>query len=269
MNNCYRFDKLELKGKPIFKSIDATYIIHLEGNGRYNSILKELSKVIPSKNIYIVYNKGYKKCKKFDFINRPALDIVDSNFNIFLHSNEMKYENILILEDDFIFENINNTDAENIDKFMIENKNKNISYLLGAVPFMLIPTFNQDHFRGILTLGMHAVICTRIYRDNMLKVNQKEINDWDLKDIFKLNKYVYKKPLCFQTFPLTDNRKQWVDSGIIIKITDFFLNITKLDKQIHPGYDIMYIFAKLIFIVLFIIILIVSNKLFNKYHNRK
>lgn len=260
MNNCYRFEKIHLKGDPIFESIDATYIIHLEDNGRYNSILKELSKVIPSKNIYIVFNKGYKKCKKADFINKPALDIVDSNFNIFLHSNEMKYENILILEDDFVFEDINKTDSKEIDRFMIKNKNKNISYLLGALPFILIPTFNLYHYRGILTGGMHAVIYTRIYRDSILKRNQKEIKDWDMKDFFKLNKYVYKKPLCFQTFPLTKNRKQWFDTNIINKLSDFFFKITKLDKQIHPGYDIMYVFSKsIIFIIIFILIIKLRN----------
>ena len=260
MNNCYRFEKLELKGNPIFESIDATYIIHLEYNGRYNSILNELSKIIPSKNIYIVFNKGYKKCKKADFINKPALDIVDSNLNIFSHSNEMKYENILILEDDFVFEDINKTDTTEIDRFMIKNKNKNISYLLGALPFILIPTFNLDHYRGILTGGMHAVIYTRIYRNNILKLNQKEIKDWDMKDFFKLNKYVYKKPLCFQTFPLTKNRKQWFDTSILYYLSDFFFKITKLDTQIHPGYDIMYVFSKsIIFIIIFILIIKLRN----------
>jgi hypothetical protein len=263
MSNCYRFDKLELKEKPIFKSIDATYIIYLEGNGRLQSILNQLSNIIPSKNVYIVYNKGYKKCKKADFINKPALDIVDTNLNIFLHSNEKNYKNILILEDDFIFENVDRVDVEKIDNFMIKNKDKNISYLLGAIPFILIPTFNLDHYIGLLTGGMHSVIYTRKYRNSILKLNQKEIKDWDMKDFFKLNKYIYKKSLCYQTFPLTDNRKQWFNSNIFNFIINLCLKITKLDTQIHPGYDIMYVFSKLILIILFIIIFIVIIKLRN------
>lgn len=184
MNNCYRFKKIHLNGEPIFKSIDAIYIIHLEGNGRYDSILKKLSNMVPSKNVYILFNKGFKRCKKQDFIDVTNKDIVDSNLNIFYHSNEMNYENILILEDDFIFEDIDRTDSENIDKFMIKNKNKDISYLIGSLPIILIPTLDLDHWIGFFTVGMHSIICTKKYRNTILEINQEEIKDWDRKDFF-------------------------------------------------------------------------------------
>lgn len=264
MNNCYRFNKLHLNGNPIFKSIDATYIIHLEGNGRINHIIDQLSKITPSKIVFIVFNKGYKKCKKKDFINKSSLDLVDSYITIFKHANKTKYENILILEDDFIFENISENDSNEIDNFLIKNKNKNICYLIGTLPFILLPTLDQNHWIGFFTGGTHSVIYTQKYRNNILKINQQKIKDWDRKDFFKLNKYIYKKSLCFQTFPLTENRKNWNESDIMNYITDIYIKMLSLDIKIHPGYDIMYVFSKLILLILLLIFILVIIKLRNQ-----
>jgi hypothetical protein len=256
MNNCYRFEKILIDKPVIFKSIDATYIIHLEGNGRIEHIMIQLSKITPSKIVYIVFNKGYKKCKKESFINTTNRDLVDANIKIFTHSNEMNYNNILILEDDFIFEDISENDSIEVDKFLIKNKNKDICYLIGSLPFIIIPTFDLNHWKGFFTGGMHSVIYTKQHRINILKMDQSKIKDWDKKDFFKLKKYVYKKPLCFQTFPITNNRKNWHDSNIMNYFTDIFINTLNLDKKVHPGYDIMYVFAKYIipFVVFFIIL---------------
>ena len=48
----------------IFPTVDATYIIHLKGNGRYKNIKKQLKQYSLTKNIHIVINKGYKNIKK-------------------------------------------------------------------------------------------------------------------------------------------------------------------------------------------------------------
>lgn len=273
MNNyysCYRFDKLHLNGKPTFKSIDATYIIHLEGNGRINDIINQLTKITPSKIVYIVFNKGYKKCKKYDFIVNTNTDIVDANIEIFKHSNKMNYRNIMILEDDFIFEDISKNDSDEIDKFLTDNINKDICYLIGALPFVLIPTFNLNHWKSFFTGGMHSVIYTKEHRTKILKMNQSKIKDWDKKDFFKLQKFVYKKPLCFQTFPITNNRKNWHNSNLMNYLTDVFIRLLNLHKKIHPGYDIMYVFAKyIIFIIVFIIFIIIFIKIFIKHLNQK
>jgi hypothetical protein len=79
------------------KTIDATYVIHLEGNGRHESVINQLNKYHLTNEVYILYNKGFNKCKKTDNIVYPAYDLIDAFFQIFKHANENNYENILIL----------------------------------------------------------------------------------------------------------------------------------------------------------------------------
>ena len=63
-SNCYNY-KLKTFEEGIFdRSTDATYIIYLEGNGRHDTIMQQLEKYHPTKLVYIVFNKGYKNCKK-------------------------------------------------------------------------------------------------------------------------------------------------------------------------------------------------------------
>ena len=64
--SCYRFLKVTDHDSDdiLFELLDATYIIHLFNNGRYPSIMTQLTLYKPSKNTFIVVNKGYKKCTK-------------------------------------------------------------------------------------------------------------------------------------------------------------------------------------------------------------
>jgi hypothetical protein len=54
--NCYNFEKLNYKSGLLDDNVDATYIIHLEGNGRYDNILKQLQIYTPTSNIFILLN---------------------------------------------------------------------------------------------------------------------------------------------------------------------------------------------------------------------
>ena len=84
--------------------VDCTYILHLENNGRFNNIMHQLSKNIPTKKIYIVYNKGFKKCNKILKIQNTTHNLVNFNLITINHSIRNNFNNILILEDDFIFD---------------------------------------------------------------------------------------------------------------------------------------------------------------------
>jgi hypothetical protein len=99
----YRFKKKIFNDGFLNNSVDATYIIHLENNGRYNHIQEQLSEYHPTNIVYILFNKGYKKSKKKYFINKTCLDLIDACLKIFKHAEIHNYNNILILEDDFIF----------------------------------------------------------------------------------------------------------------------------------------------------------------------
>jgi len=105
LDECYHFKKITYSQGLLDETVDATYIIHLEGNGRYDDILNQLSQFQPTKVVYIVFNKGYKNCQKNKNIKLPAHDLVDAFLDIFKHSTNpiQNYSNILILEDDYFF----------------------------------------------------------------------------------------------------------------------------------------------------------------------
>ena len=103
--HCIRLEKKNFKNSMFQQSIDATYIIHLENNGRLPLIEKQLKIFQPTNPVYIVFNKGFKNCQKILPYQVPARDLVDTFFFVFQDANEKGYKNILVLEDDFIFSN--------------------------------------------------------------------------------------------------------------------------------------------------------------------
>jgi len=269
INKCYRYEKLLYKDSLFNKSIDATYIINLEDNGRLDYIMKQLIKYHPTNIVYIVFNKGYKKCIKADFIINPPYDLVDANFNIFKHAKNNNYNNILILEDDFIFDSEIKSDfhIDNINNFLSNKKETSFQYYIGTIPGLILP-FNFYNYRLIKSHGTHCVIFSKKMREKILTFKQKNITDWDdFTGKFINNRYLYYKPMCYQLFTDTENSKYWGsnDKGIHKIITDIcnvFLrkiyNLLKLNKQVNPGYKFFYNFSKLL--ILFILF-ILSNLL--------
>lgn len=82
-SKCYEFKYMKFANGLFNKTVDATYVIHLKGNGRYENIMKLLSEYHPTNDIYILLNDGYKKCRKTDSIVYPADDLIDAFFSNF------------------------------------------------------------------------------------------------------------------------------------------------------------------------------------------
>jgi hypothetical protein len=264
-NNCYKFKKITYTSGLLDDAVDATYIIHLEGNGRYEDILKQLDLYQPTKIVYIVFNKGYKNCSKDQHIQLPAHDLVDAFLQIFKDAKHKNYEDILILEDDFIFsEKIKDTTTRmNVCTFLNSHKNENFQYLLGCMPLIKMPyTFDGIHFISVVSLGTHACVYSKKNRTQLLKTEQQNVTDWDIYNCFYSRRYSYYQPLCYQLFPDTENSDNWGKSNYLLYLSALILkkifNFFKLDTQVEPGYSFFYLFSKtLFFILLFTVILIV------------
>jgi hypothetical protein len=270
-SKCYNFKKIKYNKGLLDEAVDATYIINLEGNGRYDDIMSQLETYHPTKEVYIVFNKGYKKCKKDDYIKLPAHDLVDAFLQVFKHAKKENYDNILILEDDFIFtEKIKKESIQNdICSFLNNNKNKDYQYFLGCLPLLQLPcTLDCKHYINIGSLGTHAVIYTKKNRERLLNVNQKDITDWDWYSFTQVRRYVYNKPLCYQLFNNTENSKNWHKDNYILHIfallTKKVFNFIKLDTQIEPGYTIFYIISKIFIFTLLILILFIVYNIINR-----
>lgn len=263
-NNCYKLEKIIFNNGIFDKSIDATYIIYLLNNGRYNNIIKQLYNISLTKENYILINKGYKKCKKILNEQKPNADLVDCYLTIFNHAKEKNYDNILILEDDFLLDiNIKNQyHIDNINNFLLKNKNKDIVYSFGVLPFIIFP-YDLYNYKTLFSSGTHAMIYSKQFRNKTLLIDYSKINDWEVFTHSYTNKIIYNIPLCYQLFPITENSKAWKDYYLCsINISKIWNNSIRnmydyfeLDKKVN-GYKYFYIFSKIIGIVFIIFILI-------------
>ena len=258
---CYKLIRMNFSKRILFKKIDACYVIHLVNNNRLKNIKDQLDKINITKNDYILFNKGYRNCKKETYINKPGLDLIDAYYYIFNHSIKNNYNNIIILEDDFILSDEIEKHSLYIDEF-IKNKNDFI-YYLGCFPLLSIP-YNLLNFQLLFSLGTHAIIYNKLIINKILKYNKKNINDFDyfLNFKFIFNKYIYYKPLIYQLIEETDNQKEWININksiiwkIMTKIMILIIKLLKLDIYYEPGTSIFYLFSK---IIIFILIYLYRN----------
>ena len=259
MNNCYYFKLYNFNDGLLNNFVDATYIIHLVNNGRIDDIKKKIYNTHTTNILYIVYNKGYKKCTKDKYVISSVQDIIDVNFEIFKHAKINNYNNILVLEDDYIFsDEIKNKNNINIIEKFIKNK-INFQYYLGCLPILMVPI---DFYNYKLVLGTcsHSVIYSKANREIILKTSYNTIYEWDTYNIKIHQCYTFYKPLCYQLFPATENQQNW---GKYAKHTKIYnptklglkiLNLLKLDTTPEPGYTIIYFTAKLPYLIFIIFI---------------
>jgi len=252
---CYHFDLWEYPtGLLDFiweEAVEATYIIHLEGNGRLEKIKQQLETFHPTRKVYILHNQGYQSCDKSPEINKPSLDLVDANLEIFRHAREKGYGNILILEDDFQFDTkiLFSEHRDEIAAFLAEHIHQDFMYLLGCLPVLMIPVdIHAKHYLLEGAIGMHAVIYSSSLRERILEKEQILFKDWDIYHNIESRRYTYFTPLCYQLFPETENQKQWVADYWYLKpfvpLSILIIKGLKLDTQYEPGYSLFYGWSK-------------------------
>lgn len=271
-NKCYNFKLIKSSDKNnLFdKIVDATYIIHLENNGRYESIINQIKQFNISKKIYILFNKGFRNCKKSKHIVSSVEDLVDCYIQIFKHAHtkSFEYNNILVLEDDFMFSPDIKKHITNIQQFFYDHDGENFIYSLGSVPFIMIP-YMKNHYRTY-GAGMHAIIYTKSSRRQLLD-EQNKIVDIDIYRNLNLTTYTYYKPLCYQLFPVTDNSKNWGKERWIYqfgaKMMFKLFNYYEMDKKVEPGYNRFYIGSKMIYYVLIFLCAYIAYRLLHKKNN--
>lgn len=261
-NKCYNFEDIINENGLFDDCLDATYIIYLEGNEeRKSNIKNQLYLYQPTKKIHILNNKGFKKCKKVLKQQLPRCDLIDCFIHIFKDAQQKKYNNILILEDDFIFskEVKNQNNIEQITKFInnCTKNDQNFIYLLGCIPYLQIPSLIFNHTRVIASTGTQSSIYSKKFREEILNISQDKIDDWDIHTNFNSPytfRYIYKIPLCYQLFYETDNFKSWDD---LYNFKYIIMNIFKkldMDKNPEPGFSLFYLLSKIIFYLIIIII---------------
>ena len=240
-------------------NIDATYVIHLSNNGRFDTMYQQLNTYKPSEKVHILENPGYKT--KPHIKQAPAYDLIHCFKYIFNDAKEKHYKSILILEDDFFFsDDIYDENLRQIEKVVKQSKVP-ILYHLGTLPILRFQSYL------FLSCGAHSILYNEHAIDKMLDKLDYYVNDYDLfiNKHFMFQRYSTKKPLCYQLFPETENQKQWYNLFYLISIFKLLLKFLKLDKQIQPGYGFFYFMSQLLFIVLIFILIILIHYLFSLF----
>ena len=239
---CYSIETITFDD-PLFKNVDATYILHLEDDvKRYADIQEQLKTYHPTKTVHIVFNPGYKKCEKPGVRNAPE-DLVHTV--MYALNDARRYETILILEDDFMFDPSVTARSKDIDDFV--STHTDFIYRLGGIPYLQVPVGAYTY--AALVGGTHSVLLSKSMRAKIETTPPKNI-DWDVYLNLVYPNYLYCRPLCCQLFPPTENRKVWGMHHWMLRLGGNLLalgvHLLRLDTQCEPGYTIMYLVSKLI-----------------------
>lgn len=268
--HCYNIERIEFSEGGMFDSfVDATYIITMEGLDRGKQLYKKLKEFNPTRTVFISHNKGFKKCNKILYEQKIPFDVINSYHNVFYHSHKNNFNNILLLEDDYEFDLTltTRTIVNHIKDFFYKHQNETFFYNIGAIPPLFLPILIDNyHYMGIQTLPNHSVIYTRKVQNdilyNIINPNEKVkfFDSWLSK---KYRGYFYKYPICYQTFPSTEQSSEWK-----LPLWDYYVSpivkYIKLDKHANPGFQHAYRIAMGINYFLFtlfsiILLLIVLN----------
>jgi hypothetical protein len=234
-SHAYRYEIINNKNGLFDDYIDMVYILTLEDSSRRQNYMNQINKYNIHKNIIIQHNKGYKNSKKQLYNQDTISDINDSFYHAFYHAKQNNYQNIIIFEDDFEFnDTINSNIVNNIGNFIKNNKFH--IYHLGSIFHISYPTIYLGHLISVFITSAHGVIYNNKYIDYYINQYEKGMsipNDQVWLDL-KIIKYTYYKPLCFQVFGETKNRNNWKFKEIILKIFE----LVNLHKSHSPGYSI-------------------------------
>jgi len=258
--SAYRIESTELEN-PLFK-VDAAYVIHLEGNGRLDSVREQLAKNPVAALVHIVHNKGYKKTGKKLPKQSPSHDLVDAYKYVFADAEGKGYGNILVLEDDFFFrEDLTAADVAEVNKFVRNNSNRRMVYHLGCIPALMVPVDTRGNYM-IAGSSTHAAVYTKKMRKYVLNY-KGVIDDWDWFITFATPRFAYTRPLAYQLYPETENSNNWMTLLGITYLVKIWIRILKLDVQPEPGYSICYFVAKSMFYLGCILFLVFAWALYN------
>lgn len=264
--DCYSYKEIHSTDNPIIPSLDLTIILMLEGNEdrfEMNDFILNLA----GKTIF-QNNKGFKKCNKVcnkENVDSTVKDLNLSYLKALCYSKNLNIKNVLILEED----------AEIFDKTPYKWKDinnfisKDIYSILSLGSFSLFKNSSFVNFYNP-SFGFFGATQGIIYNLSKLdkfidlinntNCNLGQFDSEYIKHIGMDNIFIYKDPMIVQTFPDTDNKKNWSKGGffdnIIISMITNSHKILGTDKE-TKGWTIWYFMCKnYLWIFIFIIILI-------------
>ena len=234
-HDCYYFKEIQISEGILDNVVECCYVLIMENSEREYDLMDRLTMYgYPCKNIIFQYNKGFKNCVKELKEQTSNYDIYHAYNNAFKHANEKKYNNILVLEEDFLFtDKINDENIVRDIENLFSNMEVNLFHL-GPIftiynpLFLLIQKYNC--IKGFLTPLSHGVIYSKkfykkyleTYRLKKFKTRHIDIN---FNSFFIDGIYTHNQLLCIQPLTDTENSQNWGSSWLVYifkKIIRFF-----------------------------------------------
>ena len=268
--SCYYYNEVTINKRETVL-IDVAIVLTMDYKTSEDENIKQIIERVPSNRLIIQFNKGFKKCDKKHLIKQQSnYDLCDATKTALKYAfNELKLENVLILEDDAYFvENIEE-DLKIVKDFL--KRTPFTVYSLGNFGYIANPLNilfgDHKHMKVYKYGGSHACI----YNKNFLK--SFKLDKCEQTDTYSqyINKsYVYYKPLVIQhLFITSSNYDTWPISGKILFY--FFKNVCGMFNQYPPEYKdfrrLNYIMSTISLLILFVSIIMIcfnSISLLNK-----
>ena len=135
---------------------------------------------------------------------------------------------------------------------------------MGCVPVLILPIWGGSHYYSLKSLTAHSIIYSKKARSKITDFSDKH---WDI--IVEKNigsRYLYYKPLCYQLFPETENKKEWKDkdSVFVTWIKNAFIKGLSLDKEAEWGFFVLYFLAKLMMVLIIILVAYIVYLIWNR-----
>lgn len=276
---CYYYKKYFFNNGIFDNIVDCCIVLLMEHDKeREKHVLKTINKYKLCRNTIIQYNKGFKKCSKKLYKQSSMYDINETYYTAFKYADSDNYKNILIIEDDAIFDNnIKNPKIIKDIELLYKNKEVNMFHLgpAGALfdPLsILLDTYNCKKI--LITSAAHANIYNKKFREIYYKSyetgNRSISVDYNHNIFTYGNIYTYNKPLAFQPIIETENSKDWNIMGIKVDKICFYFNnnILGLDTKNKPIqtykklFKIFFLMNIIFYIVLILIIIKIIKILF-------
>lgn len=235
--NCYYYKTINTSNDPILKNVDLTIILMMENSERFNydPFILNLSK-----KTIIQYNKGFKNCKKPDFITKSNEDINHAYYTCFNYVKNLN--NVLILEEDAEVLYYTRSYYDIVDK-----------YLSGDFAIFsfgnngIFTKIDDNFYSSRYTCGAQAQVISKSKRQELIGKFIKKNFKGHIEPGYFVKSVVFKRPLIVQLFPETENRHNWGDEDTSIAeriINNLAIKLFKADKDLN-SWEKLYFVSKL------------------------
>ena len=230
--HAYKYNTLTFQAGLFDPYLDMIYVLTMVNSDR--PFRTELNKLTLGKTVTVQVNAGYKSVAKTLSQQNSINDLNDAYYHCFLNAIEHGYTNIMVLEDDFFFDGLTVDIANDIGNF-VKTEEYHV-YHLGPICFLKYPSIG-NHEKLMMMSTAHGCIYNKKYFDwynaqYVAKFNCMYDYIWNDADVVK---YKYVKPICFQVFAASENKKNWSNGPI-----DKTLSLLNLDKS-HKSYHTLHV----------------------------